>query len=94
MDGFEKVIELIDFYDGPREGVALFGGKPHTFKSRMLDIHGSDDAVDLFDLTPVGSLAPVATVRAEFCRAADCQAEPGEWSSLEVRWSQVGANDA
>ncbi|QSX74966.1 hypothetical protein HIV01_017810 [Lysobacter arenosi] len=92
MDGFEKVIEMVDFYDGPREGVALFGGKPHTFKSRMLDIHGPDDAMDLFDLTPLGSDVPVAVASAEFRRAADCRAGPGEWSSLEVRWSQVGAD--
>ena len=65
---FEKVIELVGYYDGPREGVANFHGRPHSFKSRMLDVHGTDDAVDLFDLAPVGTSGPAVVARADFRR--------------------------
>jgi hypothetical protein len=93
---FEKVIELADYYDGPRAGVANFHGQPHTFKSRMLDVYGSDDAVDLFDLTPLGTSAPTAVARADFRRIDSEPLPPGEWEwpIFEVQWHPEGADGA
>jgi hypothetical protein len=92
MTNFEKVIELADYYDGPREGLAHFHGQPYTFKSRMLDVYGADDAIDLFDLTPVGAASPTVVVRAEFRRVGSGALLPGEWPVLEVRWSTEGVD--
>lgn len=86
MADFEKVVELTDYYDGPRGGVANFLGQPHSFKSRMLDVHGADNAVDLFDLTPVGAPAPTVVARADFRRIGTAPLPSGEWPVLEVRW--------
>lgn len=91
MTQFEKVIELIDWYDGPREGVANFQGRPHAFKSRMLDVYGDDDTIDLFDLTPLSGNLPDSVASAEFRRIGSGPgAGAGEWPTLEVRWSKVG----
>jgi len=94
MAEYEQVIELTDFYDSPRSGVALFHGKPHHFKSRMLDFNGSEDIEDVFDLTPFGETGPVLVAKGEFRRAADCQAGKGEWAKLEVRWTEASGNGA
>ena len=82
MPEFERVIELVDFYDGPRQGVANFHGQPHTFKSRMLDVYGTDDTADLFDLTPVGAAFPTVVARAEFRRIGSAPLPPGEWPGV------------
>ena len=94
MTDFEKVIELADYYDGPREGIANFRGRPHTFKSRMLDVYGADGTLDLFDLIPVGAVAPTVAARAEFRRVGSGPLPPGEWPVLEVRWFPEGADGA
>ena len=47
---FEKVHFVHDWYDGPREGVADCGGRPHWFKSEWQD--GADLDVDTFLLVP------------------------------------------
>ena len=94
QSSFEKVIELAGYYDGPREGVANFLGQPHSFKSRMLDVYGTDDAVDLFDLTPVGASVPTAVARAEFRRIGTGPLPPGEWPILEVQWYPEAADGA
>ncbi|KAF1720917.1 hypothetical protein [Pseudoxanthomonas wuyuanensis] len=94
MPEFEKVIELVDYYDGPREGLANFQGKPHTFKSRMLDVYGADDAIDLFDLAPVGLDGPTVVARAEFRRVGSGPQPPGEWPVHAVRWALVSADGA
>ena len=33
--GFEQVYTVTDFYDGPRQGIADFNGKPHLFVSEF-----------------------------------------------------------
>ena len=96
MPEFEKVIELAGYYDGPREGLANFQGQPHSFKSHMLDVHGADETVDLFDLAPVGSDGPTIVARAEFRQVGSGPLPPGEWQwpVLEVRWAPEGADGA
>ena len=34
----------------------------------MLDLHGADDTIDLFDLEPVGAPGPAVVARADFRR--------------------------
>jgi hypothetical protein len=57
-EDFEPVLEVVDYYDGPRSGTALFQGAPHFFQSRMLDVFerkGDFESVDFFELRRVGS---------------------------------------
>jgi len=47
----ESVITVTDFYDGPRGGIASFGGKPHIYQSRFNDMDDEyDDVFDLWEL--------------------------------------------
>jgi hypothetical protein len=94
MTEFESVIELTNWYDGPRDGVAYFQGRPHAFKSRMLDVYGNHDATDLFDLIPVGATTPTVVAHAEFRRIGSVSLPAGEWPVLEVLWTPEGATGA
>jgi hypothetical protein len=91
---YERVIELLDYYDGPREGTAYFNGRTYSFKSRMLDVYGSDHTVDLFDLTPLdGSGQPVLAM-ADFRRVGSGPLPPGEWPAFDVWWRQFSCTGA
>jgi len=48
---YERVHTVLDFYDGPREGLADYGGAPHRYKCKW--DAAADDWADTFDLTPV-----------------------------------------
>ena len=94
MRDFEKVLQLDDWYDGPRAGVALFGAVPHKFQSRLLDVREYRDeyeSADLFELTPVAAdpATPVVIASATFRRVPD---DPG--SGWEVAWSPTGLPSA
>jgi hypothetical protein len=47
----DKVHTMTDYYDGPRGGVADFGGRPHVYRSMWADIH--HDRPDVFELSPI-----------------------------------------
>lgn len=47
---FEIVHTVTDYYDGPRGGLANYGGRPHIFESQFRDI---DEETDLFLLQPI-----------------------------------------
>lgn len=47
----EKVYMIWDWYDGPREGIADFLGRPHYFKCLFDKV--TDEYSDDFELTPV-----------------------------------------
>jgi hypothetical protein len=49
--GYEEVFTVTDYYDGPRQGVANFGGKPH-FYDCIFDESMSNYS-DLYRLTPI-----------------------------------------
>ena len=49
--GFETVHVVHDYWDGPRSGVAEYGGRPHWFEN-IFD-EQQDDYSDLFWLTPL-----------------------------------------
>ncbi len=85
---FEHVLRVDDYYDGIREGIALFRGTPHYF--RTLAAQGDPDE-DRFELRPVDedTHRPILA-RAEFRRSAsapDPQCPP--MVPQEVRWILV-----
>jgi len=47
----ERVHAVWDYYDGPREGIADFQGKPHVFKCQFSETE--DDWTDLFWLMEI-----------------------------------------
>jgi hypothetical protein len=93
---FEPVLEVVDYYDGPRSGTALFQGVPHYFRSRMLDVHenrGDFESADIFELTMVSALpgSPVLLACGTFRVAPGAWSLPaGELRPLEVRWRAFG----
>ena len=48
---YERVHTVSDYYDGPREGLADYGGVPHRYKSEWDE--AADDWAETFELTPV-----------------------------------------
>ena len=85
---FEDVLEVSEYFDGPRTGVALYLGRPHKFRSLWRDVHGSDDMADVFELTPVdgGTPAPVR-MRGTFEVAPDAPiVAAGQLQKLVVSW--------
>src|SRR4051794_11938222 len=87
----EAVLEISEYYDGPREGVALFLGVPHHFKSRYLDVtqyRGDFEAVDIFELTPVSSPTASPKLAHAAFHAVPQQPEPppGTLKKMEVVW--------
>ena len=47
----ERVHTVWNYYDGPREGIADFQGKPHLYKCQFSE--ANDDWTDLFWLMPI-----------------------------------------
>jgi hypothetical protein len=47
----ERVYTMPDYYDGPRGGLANFGGRPHIYRSLWADIDRK--APDVFELIPI-----------------------------------------
>ncbi len=48
---FEYVYTMTDYYDGPRQGVANYEGRPHFYDSEWQNDPDADD--DAFWLTPI-----------------------------------------
>ena len=46
--GYERVHTVVDYYDGPRKGIADYGGKPHLFEC-IFD-ESKDDYSQMFHL--------------------------------------------
>ena len=51
--GFERVYTVNEYYDGPRLGVADFGGRPHVYRSVYLDYQEWNASEDRFELSPI-----------------------------------------
>ena len=49
--GYESVYTVVDYYDGPRKGIADYRGKPHLYEC-IFD-ESKDDYTDSFRLAPV-----------------------------------------
>jgi hypothetical protein len=88
MREFEQVLRLDDWYDGPRNGLALYLGHPHIFRSRRLDVTEYRDdfeSADIFELVPTEDLdAPPVLASAHFRRVPDSAS-----SGWEVSWSVI-----
>jgi hypothetical protein len=48
---YERVHTVVDYFDGPREGLADYHGCPHSYKSEWNE--AADDWAATFELTPV-----------------------------------------
>jgi hypothetical protein len=48
---FERVYTVLDYYDGPRSGIAAVAGKPHYYHCEWND--SKDDYGETFVLTPI-----------------------------------------
>ncbi len=87
---FEPVLSVDEYYDGPRSGIAMYGGRAYRYKSRFVDVHGADDVDDIFDLSPLDGQGPALVVHAVFEVAADALAtQPGELRKLVVQWTST-----
>lgn len=53
-DGFERVYVELEWYDGPRAGLADVNGKPHYFQS---DDYGHAEAADEYSVWPARDAA-------------------------------------
>ncbi|QNP66157.1 hypothetical protein [Streptomyces genisteinicus] len=53
-DGFERVHVELEWYDGPRAGLADIGGRPHYFHS---DDHALGHAPDAYEVWPASGAA-------------------------------------
>ncbi len=94
---FEPVIDVREYYDGPRCGIAMFQGKRCTFKSRYLDsteYQGDFESVDLFEINLIESGGSSILATAVFRPAPVQQELPlGELRPLEVSWQVVSESD-
>lgn len=52
---FEPVYTVDDYYDGPKSGVANYGGQPHFYRSLTLDTEEWNPDDDRFELSPISS---------------------------------------
>jgi hypothetical protein len=88
---FERVHTVVDFYDGPRGGVADFRGAPHVY--RALFSEAADEwEPELFELSP---LTPEAFALAmedwAIWRRFERRHRAGEaaWSGAEDEWGAL-----
>ena len=50
--GYERVYTIMDFFDGPRKGIADFDGQPHFYESECGDTAGEPSEA-VFRLSPI-----------------------------------------
>ena len=94
-DVFEPVLEVTEYFDGPRRGIALFKGTRHTFTSKFLDsaeYRRDFESVDIFELVPIdlphGATAILANARFRTA-AVQPTLEPGQLRALEACWQPI-----
>ena len=91
-DAYEPVLEVMDYFDGPREGVAHFRGVPHRFQSRFLDAteyKGDFESVDIFELVPVCAKEGAAPILAHATFRIVGADRTTSLRELEVRWQVI-----
>ena len=88
---FEEVLDVAEYFDGPRSGVALYRGVAHSFPSRMSDVYGADDEPDIFELVPVSDANALPRfAHATFEVAPDAPVVPsGQLRKLVVAWQEI-----
>lgn len=89
---WEPVLSMIEFYDGPRKGVACYQGKPHRYQSFWEESREDwvgewcgGEFMSLYWLTSLEAGASVRDLRmlGKFKR---CQAESDSETGLIVCW--------
>jgi hypothetical protein len=90
----EPVLEITDYFDGPRGGVAFLHGVPHRFTSRHLDMSedsGGSEPADVFELVPLSSpTAPPILAEAVFhVIRGQSELPPGVFRKMEVAWRVI-----
>jgi hypothetical protein len=90
----EPVLEISDFFDGPRAGVALLHGIPHRFTSRHLDVSeysGGSEPADVFELVPLSSPAvpPILAEAVFHVIPGQSDLPPGVFRKMEVVWRVI-----
>ena len=92
---FEHVLRVDDYYDGIREGIALFRGVPHHFRTLNWSEGEGDPQEERFELRPADvRQGSIVVARAEFRRsetAPDPQFPP--MIPQEVQWTPVESVD-
>jgi hypothetical protein len=71
---FERVYTVVDYWDGPREGVADFQGRPHLFQAEWDKGADDDESVRTFLLRPISHKALEAALE--------------DWT-IWLRWEQA-----
>jgi len=90
---FEPVVQVDDFYDGVRSGVAIIRGERCKFMSRRLDAteyRGDLESVDIFEIQSLerpGAPALLATV--EFRETGE-RPGMGQLPLMEAKWEIIG----
>ncbi len=86
---FEDVLEVSEYFDGPRIGVALYLGRPHKFRSLWCDVYGPDGTADIFELTPLDTETPAPVrMRGIFEVVPDAAVvAAGQLQRLVVSWA-------
>jgi hypothetical protein len=88
---FERVYTVVDYYDGPRLGIADLDGTPHVYRSLWLDSADEWDAVR-FELAPLSSEGlAVALEDWAIWRRFERAYRAGEvgWSGDEREWGAL-----
>ena len=86
---FEPVDEIVEYFDGPRQGKAYFLSVPCSFKSQWKDVYGEDGTSDVFEITPLSGSQEGATLLATGCFRSVDEVIDGEWPKFEVEWRTV-----
>ena len=91
---FEPVVQVDDYYDGVRSGVAIICGERYQFLSRYLDAteyRGDFESVDIFEIRSLERPdAPALMATVEF-RASGEHSVVGEVRPMEAKWEIIGA---
>src|SRR6267143_791258 len=92
---YEPVLEVTEYYDGPRAGVAHFGGRPHKFQSLFIDATEYKDdfeSIDVFELIPVNQASVTTPILAHAVfRTVSAAIAPAatQGGQLEVYWQVI-----
>lgn len=52
-EGYGEILTINDYYDGPKEGIATFKGKPHQYLFLDEEAIDEDNWLELFELKPL-----------------------------------------
>lgn len=85
---FEPVLQINEYFDGPRSGIAQCQSEKCNFRSLWKDVDGVDDAPDEFELEMLSGVdrGQKILANAMFRKVAHVPVMAGAWPCLEVLW--------